>query len=105
MELRLILLAVEVVRQLLVDKNIAALQTTANGQPSGATITNTPVGYVQVMVNGVQQWLGDGIKTASCYFSADGGVTAKSYIRDSGNRCFILEWFYHRRISIRSSKR
>jgi hypothetical protein len=62
----------------IVDKNIAALQTTANGQPSGATITNTPVGYVQVMVNGVQQWLGDGIKTASCYFSADGGVTAKA---------------------------
>ena len=55
-----------------------------NFQPTGITISYTPNDYsnVQVILNGQVQYIGDGINsTASgveCYFSNDGGITAKN---------------------------
>ena len=50
-----------------------------------ATITTgatTPFndGYVRVEINGRNQVVGDGVKTADCYFSGDGGTTARAII-------------------------
>ena len=56
--------------------------TTADGQlATTSTLTSTPNDYsrVQVFVNGQQQRLGNGTKIGvDCYFSADGGTTARS---------------------------
>jgi hypothetical protein len=60
------------------DKNQTASVTTIDGDSTGVSITNTPFGYVQVMVNGMQQVLGNGVKTDDCYFSGDGGTTARN---------------------------
>ena len=55
-----------------------------NFQSTGITISYTPNDYsnLQLLLNGQVQYLGDGINsTASgveCYFSSDGGVTAKN---------------------------
>ena len=55
-----------------------------NFQSTGITISYTPNDYsnLQLVLNGQVQYLGDGINsTASgveCYFSSDGGVTAKN---------------------------
>jgi len=61
------------------DKNRASAVTSGNYQTTGLTITNTPArdGYVEVGVGGEQVPLGDGVKTAYCYFSVDGGTTAR----------------------------
>ena len=63
------------------NKAMAASTTTADGQQACATaITTTPAGdgYVAVLVNGIQQVLGDGVKTKDCYFSSDSGSTART---------------------------
>jgi len=63
------------------DKAIVCLATAADHDPATASgITHTPASgsMVTVLVNGAQQVLGDGVKTKDCYFSADGGVTAKA---------------------------
>lgn len=62
------------------NKAIVASVTTADFQTTGASISSTPAGdsYVTVMVNGVRQEVGDGVKTKDCYFSADAGVTARA---------------------------
>lgn len=63
------------------NKQMTASATTADFQVACATtIVTTPTsdGYVQIMVNGVQQVLGDGVKTKDCYFSVDGGTTARA---------------------------
>jgi hypothetical protein len=58
--------------------------TNQNFQPTGITISYTPNDFsnLQVILNGQVQYLGDGINsTASgveCYFSSDGGLTAKN---------------------------
>lgn len=62
------------------NKNMAASATNSDFQVATATsIAATPAdnSYVQVFVNGTKQVLGDGVKTKDCYFSADGGVTAR----------------------------
>lgn len=62
------------------NKNMTASVTTADSQPACATaIAATPAGgsYVRVVVNGLKQELGDGVKTLDCFFTADAGVTAK----------------------------
>jgi hypothetical protein len=67
------------------NKNMAASVTTADGQVACATaVAVTPSaattngGYVGVRVNGVAVLVGDGTKVSvACYFSADGGTTAK----------------------------
>lgn len=62
------------------DKNRASAITVGNSASTLLAITNNPLGskYVEVMVNGIQQVLGDGVKTKDCYFSADLGITARA---------------------------
>ena len=68
------------------NKNMSANTTTADGQPATSTpITATPSpsaggngGYIGVLVQGVSYVVGDGTKVAACYFSGDGGVTARA---------------------------
>lgn len=54
--------------------------TSSDGAATGVFISHTPFGdgLVQVTVNGLASNLGDGVTTASCYFSADGGTTARA---------------------------
>lgn len=64
------------------NKAMTASVTSADNQIACATALGSSPGqhaYVRVMVNGVGQVLGDGVKTKDCYFSADSGVTAKSF--------------------------
>lgn len=63
------------------NKDMAASATTADFDAACATgIIATPANdsYVQVMVNGIQYSVGDGVKTKACYFSSDNGATAKT---------------------------
>ena len=64
------------------DYNQTTSATSNDGDTTGATITYTPFSdsAVIVKINGLQTNLGDGAKDQACYFSADGGVTAKSSI-------------------------
>ncbi len=52
----------------------------ADGTDTTINITNTPAadGAVRIFVNGIGAELGDGVKTKDCYFSDDGGTTARS---------------------------
>lgn len=64
------------------DKNYLMTQNSVgNGFYTGLTISGTPVGYVSVFINGVESDLGYGSTTSnSCYFSDDGGLTAKTQV-------------------------
>jgi hypothetical protein len=75
------------------NKSMAASVTTADGQSACATaIASTPAGgsYVEVLVNGMAQHLGDGVKTGDCYFSTDSGATAKAISAIAAND--VLYW-------------
>lgn len=64
------------------DKSIISLETTADGQWSGATISGTPVDncYVSVYVNGMEFVTGNGVtNSVDCYFSVDGGANARGF--------------------------
>lgn len=64
------------------NKDMAASLTASDFDVACATaIAATPAGksYVAVEVNGAGQSVGDGVKTKSCYFSGDGGTTARSF--------------------------
>ena len=55
--------------------------TNGDGSTTGLTLSQTPSQYsrIQVYVNGHLQSLGDGVVTGvDCYFSSDGGTTAKN---------------------------
>lgn len=62
------------------DYNQTASVTSSDEDSTGATITYTPFSdsAVIVKVNGLQVNLGDGAKDEACYFSADGGTTARA---------------------------
>ncbi len=60
------------------NKGQAPSATVGDFATTGITIGATPAGYVIVTVNGVEYVLGDGVRTTDCYFSADGGATAKA---------------------------
>ena len=62
------------------DYNGNPTATTADEDSTGLTITYTPFddSAVIIKVNGLQCNLGDGAKDEACYFSADGGTTAKA---------------------------
>ena len=66
------------------DKTLNPSATTGDAQDSGIDITNTPAldGHVQVFINGIGPYDladGDGERTtAECYFSVDGGTTARA---------------------------
>jgi alpha-tubulin suppressor-like RCC1 family protein len=66
------------------NKNLTPNPTDGNGSGTGITISTTPSadGYVGVLVNGLQQALGDGNSASECYF-----VNAAVFgaIKGSGN--------------------
>jgi hypothetical protein len=61
------------------EKSVGA-PTSGDDADTGLTITSTPEAdsYVAVFVNGIKALLGDGVKTKDCYFSNDGGTTARA---------------------------
>ena len=60
------------------DQFETASATSSDGDTSGVTIAAAPEGMVHIHVNGLLQELGQGVKTKDCYFSADGGTTARA---------------------------
>ena len=62
------------------DLNQTSLVTSNDGDSTGLTITHTPFNDtpVSVEVNGLECNIGDGAKDEACYFSNDGGLTAKT---------------------------
>jgi hypothetical protein len=62
------------------DKEQQSAATSGNGSTTGITIAATPSGdgSVEVALNGIQVVLGNGVKTKDCYFSVDGGTTARA---------------------------
>jgi hypothetical protein len=63
------------------NKNMTANVTVADfDEACSVTIVAMPKrdGYVEARVNGLGEAVGDGVKTLSCYFSGDGGSTARA---------------------------
>lgn len=62
------------------DLNQSPLVTSADGDSTGITITYTPFSDspVSVEANGIEANVGDGAKDEACYFSVDGGTTARA---------------------------
>lgn len=60
------------------DRLFAPSVTSGNGSTTGKTITNTVAGDIAFFVNGIEETIGDGVKTKSAYFSVDGGTTARA---------------------------
>ena len=72
------------------DKNLYVLaDKIVDNAPTGLTITNTPKGYVEVHVGNKVFLCGDGVKTLDCYFSVDGGTTARAMAAIVGADQFI----------------
>jgi len=64
------------------NKQMAANVTTADGQAATATtLAAAPNkgGYIKADINGIGYGVGDGVKTLPFYFSADAGLTAKTF--------------------------
>ena len=64
------------------DKSMTSIATSGdNSQASSDRISEVPKdgSYVEVKVNGIEYEVGNGVKTKACYFSGDGGVTARSF--------------------------
>ena len=61
------------------QRDLSPANTNGDASPTGITITYTPFldSAVDIIVNGVGVSEGDGVKTSDCYFSNDGGATAK----------------------------
>ncbi len=62
------------------DKDLVALVTVNDGdKATNSTISNTPGNdsMVSVVINQGHESVGDGDKTKACYFSGDGGTTAR----------------------------
>lgn len=62
------------------DFGLTPIVTFGDNATSGLTVAGNPLtgSAVTVYLNGVVRRLGNGVKTDECYFSSDGGVTAKS---------------------------
>lgn len=63
------------------NKAMTAETTSSDGDLAcDVAIVSTPSndGYVRVSINGLATNLGDGVKTTECYFSNDGGATARN---------------------------
>lgn len=63
------------------NKEMTASVTASDGdQATATTLVAAPAAgsYIEVSVNGVQYTLGDGVLTKECYFSNDGGTTART---------------------------
>ena len=61
------------------QRDLSPANTNGDASPTGITITYTQFldSAVDIIVNGVGVSEGDGVKTSDCYFSNDGGATAK----------------------------
>ncbi len=59
---------------------VASVTTADNQLATVTTIVSTPDSdsYVEVLVGGIMVEVGDGVKTKDCYFSDDGGTTARA---------------------------
>lgn len=74
------------------DLNKRSIETLNDGDSTEISITYTPFSdsSVAIKVNGIEVNLGDGSKDSACYFSNDGGATAKSIANiEAGD---ILYW-------------
>ncbi len=63
------------------DKNLVAKVTAADGDKATDSVISAAPAYggnVFVDVNGKIAIVGDGVKTDECYFSSDGGITARA---------------------------
>lgn len=65
------------------NKQISGITTTADGDAATGpadSMVQTPAhgSWVEVLLNGLAISVGDGVKTSPCYFSGDGGTTARS---------------------------
>lgn len=62
------------------DKDLTPASTSGDGSATGITLSNQTFGtsYVSVFVNGLLVTLGNGVKSKDCYFSPDGGTTARA---------------------------
>lgn len=62
------------------DQELNSLITNGNSSSTGIALAETPAkdGRVDVFVNGRAHTIGDAVKTKTCYFSNDGGTTAKA---------------------------
>lgn len=62
------------------NKDDVPLATSGNEATTGITIAATPAmnGYIIVIVNRLSYVVGDGSKLKDCFFSADGGTTARA---------------------------
>lgn len=64
------------------DKFLTAILTVSDGVlATNDTLTNTPNdgSYIAVFINGQEFETGNGVKTTSCYFSGDGGTSARGF--------------------------
>lgn len=61
------------------ERDLTPFETSGNYSATGITITYTPFldSAVDILVNGVGVSEGNGVRTAACYFSGDGGATAR----------------------------
>jgi hypothetical protein len=62
--------------------DLAALTTTVDGDDATAfTIASEPVdaSYIIVEINGKGETVGDGVTSKACYFSGDGGASARNF--------------------------
>lgn len=62
------------------NKSLVPSATSGDNQTTGLVIGEVPLGdgYIQVQINGNSVSVGDGVKTEFCYFSGDGGTTARA---------------------------
>ena len=61
------------------DKNLTpTVCSGVNYLSTGLAISETPMGWIELLVDGLKETVGDGVRTKAAYFSADGGATAKS---------------------------
>jgi hypothetical protein len=67
------------VTQLLREDKVA-LATVFDFDPATASVVaGTPLGIIEVFVDGVEIEIGNAVKTKEAYFSSDGGTTAKAW--------------------------
>jgi alpha-tubulin suppressor-like RCC1 family protein len=52
----------------IVDKSLSPRSTAGNGADTGISVSRDPIGFVMVLVNGINRFLGDDI-TKECYFA------------------------------------
>lgn len=64
------------------DQELTPAATTGDNATTGLTLTQKPIAdtRIDVFINGENINVGDGIKTADCYFSSDSGTTAKALV-------------------------